>query len=721
MIRDSALPLELARRFLVLCVLASMLALPSVASGHAALQTSSPESGQRLEVAPSTIRIEFNEPLSPDLSGAEVIRSSDDGRVAVRLNIDSRSIQMTPLNRLSKGSYRVEWRAVSTLDGHPVEGTFAFGVRAPAENVGLPIQQNPLEQNGFARISFRAIFYSAVLVFVGGLLVAALWQPRRREEGEEVVATPSEFTGRPALIAGSVAVLAGATVLVLDTANAGGELQTSTFVAYALENVSGRSRLIAIGLLALALLAVWRQRLGVAIACALGATAAIALSGHANSAEPRAVSLMTDWLHLIAASIWIGGMTYMALIVRGRKRGVAGRDRPGLLPVIDRFGDLAVPAFLATIVTGLYNTAIELGGIAALWKTDYGVVLAVKILLVLALLCVSVVHSRVLRPDASDSVAQTRRQRTYWRLLANEPFLAFGVVVLAAALAVFPLPPRQIEGPNAGVDEATCASCLDPVRGEVSVAGQAGSTLVAAWVRLESDGATGTIRTFDRAGAPVNRELKLGDELRTTSCGVGCRRFKVDGSTESIAGELTETEVLHRFSLPVRWRERSTREARQLIRETQARMQALRSLRADEKIAVSSTVGTQTAFESLSPNRLSFTASTGAAGVIIGSRRWSKASRSAPWEGPEVDAERYRTKDSFDWVANAQFAWLLENSKDSREVVVALMNPAEPVWYELQIDRASGLVTQEKMTSPGHFMSTRYFDFNRPIEISPPR
>lgn len=706
---------------LALCFLGLLLLSPGVAWGHAALQTSAPAAGERVEVAPSSIRIDFNESLSPDLSGAELFEKNGNTKIPQRPIVDTRSIRLTPLAGLRRGSYRVEWRAVSTLDGHPVEGSFGFGVRAPPPKVAQSVSEDPLEQNGIARITARAVFYSSVLVFVGGLLVAALWHPRRRDSEGISAPAPDGLTGRAALVAGAIAVVAAVVVLLLDTANAGGDLRFSTFVAYAIDNVSGRSRLIATVLLALALLATWRRRLGAAVVCATAAIGAIALSGHANSADPRAVSLITDWMHLIAASIWIGGMTHMALMVRRKERRAGGHGLSPLLPAIDRFGDLAVPAFLATIVTGLYNMAIELGGIAALWKTDYGVVLAVKIVLVIGLLLVSVVHSRVLRPRASEPNARDRRQTTYWRVIANEPLLAFGVVALAATLAVFPLPPRQNQEPGTGVGESTCESCLDPAPDEASFADQAGSTLVAAWVRHEPNGTVGTIRTFNRAGESVDRGIALNSGNLTESCGVGCRRFDAGASEDEIAGRLTEDGTVHQFALPAPWKNQSSRDARALIRETQTRMQALRSLRADEQIAVNTTVGTRTSFESRSPDRLSFGAANGAAGVIIGRRRWSRAAASAEWIGPTVDSERYRTKDSFDWVANARFAWLLDSPKDSQTIRVALMNPAEPVWYELQVDRKSKLVIREKMTSPGHFMKTRYFDFNKPIKIAPPR
>lgn len=665
--------------------------------------------------------MDFNEPLSPQLSGAKLYSGSSNTEIRTRVFVDARAMRLTPISRLPRGPYRVDWRAVSSFDGHPVEGSFGFGVRAPPPTINKSLNQDPLDQNGVSRITARAVFYAAMLFFVGGLLVAALWLPRSREPGEEVGIAPSELTGRSTLTAGAVAVFASVVVLLLDTANAGGTLNGSTFVAYAIENVSGRARAVTTILLVLALIAAWRSQLKVAVACVLGATAMTALSGHANSADPRAVSLVTDWLHLIAGSIWIGGMTHMALIVRrAHKRADRGDDTP-LLPTIDRFGELAVPAFLATVVTGLYNTAIEIGSLSALWSTSYGRVLTLKIAFVVVLIGVSALHSRFLRPAAAEPGIRGSRLTAYWRLIANEPLLAAVVVILAATLAVFPLPPRQSQAADGTSESQSCSECLEPAAGQASFADQAGSTVVGAWMRKEQNELVGELRTFDSTGRPVARNLRLTRGKLADPCGIGCRRFYFRQAGSQLTGLLTEDQTEYEFRLPAEWSSKSAAQVRRAVRAAQTAMQRTRSLRADERINVTATAGTRTAFEARAPDRLIFSAANGAAGVIIGRRRWARASADAGWTGPTLDTERFRTANSFDWVANAKYAWELPSPEEARTQRLAVMNPAEPVWYELLIDRRSGLVTDEKMTSPGHFMNTRYFDFNAPIRINPPR
>ena len=43
-----------------------------------------------------------------------------------------------------------------------------------------------------------------------------------------------------------------------------------------------------------------------------------------------------------------------------------------------------------------------------------------------------------------------------------------------------------------------------------------------------------------------------------------------------------------------------------------------------------------------------------------------------------------------------------------------------PVWFELWVDDG-GLVHRAEMRAPGHFMDHRYYDFNVPVTIRPPK
>lgn len=64
---------------------------------------------------------------------------------------------------------------------------------------------------------------------------------------------------------------------------------------------------------------------------------AIALSGHANSAEPRPLAVATDWLHLLAGAVWMGGLAQIVSAGRDRRQPLrpSGRLTPGGRPPYD--------------------------------------------------------------------------------------------------------------------------------------------------------------------------------------------------------------------------------------------------------------------------------------------------------------------------------------------------------------------------------------------------
>jgi putative copper export protein/mono/diheme cytochrome c family protein len=125
--------------------------------------------------------------------------------------------------------------------------------------------------------------------------------------------------------------------------------------------------------------ATWRG-LGALVSLGLGLT--LSLTGHAGDRGDVSVTVALDWAHVAAATAWTGGLFVLA----GLALAEAARWPGALLPaVMRRFSRLAAGCLLAVVVSGAYRAWVELPTLAALWRTPYGRVLAVKLLLVLGL------------------------------------------------------------------------------------------------------------------------------------------------------------------------------------------------------------------------------------------------------------------------------------------------------------------------------------------------
>ena len=106
----------------------ALVAAPAYA--HDALRSSNPGDGATLATAPSQVVLTFEEP--PVELGTQVVVTGPDGPVSTgtpRIVGDDVVADVQP--QAPAGRYTVTWRVTSD-DGHPVSGTFAFTAQAAA-------------------------------------------------------------------------------------------------------------------------------------------------------------------------------------------------------------------------------------------------------------------------------------------------------------------------------------------------------------------------------------------------------------------------------------------------------------------------------------------------------------------------------------------------------------------------------------------------------------
>jgi putative copper export protein len=169
----------------------------------------------------------------------------------------------------------------------------------------------------------------------------------------------------------------------------------------------------------------------------------------------RYVAITSDWLHLVAAAVWAGGIGQLALTWVPRIFGRSGGLRRAVMrEVLSRFGRIAMPAFIVVAISGSVNAMIRLGKVPALWETTYGRVLFIKISLIGLIAIASYLHAIKLRPRLLASIRpQLHVERHHWRLIGTEPLLIAAAIAAVAVLVAFPLPPGQTP-PRDGVPPA---------------------------------------------------------------------------------------------------------------------------------------------------------------------------------------------------------------------------------------------------------------------------
>ncbi len=418
------------RRLLVIAVCALvLLAVPSTAGAHAALETATPASGVALKTAPRVIKLVFDQEVVPRFARVAVIGAH--GQELAGSPTVGGSVVTVSLRPGPSGSYTVRWRMVATADGHATEGAYTYGVGvkplppAPASGLGVPVAPQLL-----AWLEFVGV------VLTGGLLTfRAAVRPRLLEpEGgahDDTVALWAGVVGAVlALHAGLLAFLTGAYPIV------GGGL--AGFVNTQIEPIRvgthlGQAWTVTtfawLGVLML-LVAAWvtpakRERLlGWAGAVALGTAFGISWASH--PAARGALALIADYLHLVAGALWVGGLLALGILAVGA-RSLSRPAREALVRAsLLRLSSIAVPIVVVIGLAGAYLVLREFPGPSAILTTGYGVTLLLKTAVAIGAVAVGGYHRLFVVPRIASGAPVATIRRT----------LALEVVLLVAALAL---------------------------------------------------------------------------------------------------------------------------------------------------------------------------------------------------------------------------------------------------------------------------------------------
>jgi copper transport protein len=523
------------RRLLVLLalsVLASVAAATS-ASAHATLESTVPADGQLSRSAPTAVVLRFDEQVEGALGAARVF-ASDGSRVDVGPTVhpggDGSQMRVALKSGLARGTYLVDWRVVSA-DSHPVSGSFTFsigarGAVAAVSSNGDAGLQVPLGVSRFAN-------FLGVVMLVGTLAFLLVcwpsgWAVRR--------------TRRLVQIGTAVAILGTGTGLVLQGAYDAGRpasqglnpavlhalITTRLGQAYVLRLLL----LLAIGLtlsfgvpkLTSGPRRTVRRLLAVESVAVL---ATIAGAGHAATGRYAPMLMPVDLLHLLAVSVWLGGLVVLATVLLRRDPAAAMLDG-----AVQRFSAVAATCVGVIVVTGVVLAVPEIGAVQALPSTTYGNLLITKVSLLASMLLV-----------AAGSRAAVRRMSRTQQVGVLEPER---VLVAAGSQQGTTPPPLNTSRAAAGAPQDDVKSLRRSVVAELVL----GAVILAVTATLV---ATPPAKIAYRP--TLHRELKAGPVTIDLSAvpTTGTRTLTVRANTLTSAGQpFGVPELRVRASLPSR-------------------------------------------------------------------------------------------------------------------------------------------------------------------------
>jgi putative copper resistance protein D len=152
---------------------------------------------------------------------------------------------------------------------------------------------------------------------------------------------------------------------------------------------------------------------------------------------------VNPWLHILAATIWVGPQVFLFAVAVPAVRTVADvKERARLIRLITtRFGYLAWGAMAVLVVTGIGNLFENDRSIHYLFNHHFGTIFQVKMTLVVATIILTAVHSFVIGPrmlalqeSVTDQSQIASMRRASIIISSINGVLALGILFCAALL-----------------------------------------------------------------------------------------------------------------------------------------------------------------------------------------------------------------------------------------------------------------------------------------------
>lgn len=492
---------------LAVMVLLGVAATPAFA--HSFLATTRPAQGERLAGPPRDVALQLSEPVEPDSAEVQVTDGQGQPVEVGRLEFDSGdAVVRVPLVSPDDGLYRVSWHVVSAVDGHESAGEFAFAVGDQATLDGVASDASA-GQN------------TSVLVTAATWVLLAGWSVAFGAAVLGLRATGVAFPGHPRawVRGGTVAALAG---LAVRADAASGQRALAITLAAGLA--------VVLALVLASTRRIWPSLAGLT-------TFAVVWPGRGHAAA-TAWGWALDTMHLVAAGVWVGGLSVVLVALATATHRGQPRDA---VPLARAYAGVARAAVVTLLATGVALGWTLLPSVGALVTDGYGRLLAAKTaLLGAAVAAAAVARRRLARPDV-DGVRGAVR-----------PEYAALVVALAVAAVLVDTPPQPtraetllgpppIEGPVARAAG---------LAGQVTIDVQAGAGRLDVKARKSSGGVDADMTV--RAVLPDGTEV----ELHPRPCGVGCATLGLElpeGRTQLIVSAEATSRQGGTTSLSLHW------------------------------------------------------------------------------------------------------------------------------------------------------------------------
>lgn len=293
---------------------------------------------------------------------------------------------------------------------------------APA---GLP---DPGALTGWGLPLSRLVADLAAVAVVGLLLTASTLLATRRRELRGTTSRSVYAVRWPAVAWGTAVavqlVLSCSDLLAVPV----GSLGVSDLASFVWQVPQGRALTLQLALvIAVAVACRWLvtvRETGWLLALALVALLPPLFTGHSAGSGSHDLAITALAVHVVAATVWVGGLVGLAWVTAIRARYAAA--------AVSRFSALAAWCLAAVALSGLISAAVRLGTWDELLASSYGVLVLLKAVALVGLGCLGWLHRRT----TVRAIGGVPDAALDWRTFARVASVEIAVMAVAIGIAV---------------------------------------------------------------------------------------------------------------------------------------------------------------------------------------------------------------------------------------------------------------------------------------------
>src|SRR5574340_481849 len=396
----------------IVLVISSAIIIPNIPNSyaHASVTKSDPAALSSLSTSPSKVDVYFSDPI--DIKYSQVTVLDSDGKQIQKndlhyINNNQNTLSVSLPSNLPNGIYTIATKVLDQTDGHVTEDVFAFGV---GQEVPKSVTNNLVSNYQEVSIPEAIARFPSLLgqVIVAGVASSSLWLwgpisriPRFKDSILHTRIKVDSAMAKMAVI-GSIIILASGFAMII--------VQAFAINAGILDAISTKFgnmwilRMITASALLGLSFAMYQKTKSTPTIIPRSYTAGLlaisfvvllttSLISH-GAATGQIIPLLLDFCHNVFASLWIGGIIYLAFVVMPQIKQITDTNLSisTISLLIPRFSILVIAVLGAVVITGPFLLYVLENNLALTVSSFYGKTLIVKLSLAAAMIAFGGYH-----------------------------------------------------------------------------------------------------------------------------------------------------------------------------------------------------------------------------------------------------------------------------------------------------------------------------------------